>query len=394
MKCQNCGNELGQNEVFCGQCGAQNTVPAQPTEMMQAPALRSGLLSDGYRNRSGAYSPTSNQSFTPENRPQSMAQQGPQQGGGFYQDATEAVSIIPGTPANYPQGSYPQQGFSGGSLPGGYANSGQFGPQQQQPFSTGNYSNPTYPPMQTGFANGQFGQGSYGTGSGITPPQKRNSVVMVVGIVCLVFAIITVGIFGALFALRGGNNGQPTPTPVVQATATATPTPSPTATATPSPTAVSTPAPDANFSWCTTCTQSGYLIEFPNGWSQGATQDSQGTQFTDTSQTDIYAAVKNPSGAASANDLLTGDTGEFSSQNGYTQPQPAQSATIGGTNWSYQTFTYQPNGQTEQVNVYATIYQGKGYVIELQAQQAQFSTIYAQYFSPMLTRFQFVASGH
>lgn len=395
MKCQNCGNELGQDEVFCGQCGTQNALPAQPTEMMQAPSPGNSLLGDGYRNRSGAFSPNqSNSPFPAENMPaphQSMLRQAPQQSSGFYQDATQAVSLVPGTPANYPQSPYPQQGFNGGSMPGGYNNSGQFG--TQQPFLTGNYSNPNFPPTQMGgYPAGQFGSGNYGSGT-TAPAQKRNNVVMVVGIVCLVFAIITVGIFGAIFALRGGGNNQPAATPIVQATATPTPSPTPSPTPTPTPTATvaPTPAPDANFSWCTTCAQSGYMIEFPNGWSQGTTQDQQGTQFSDTSQTDIYAAVKTPSGGSSATDLLTADTTEFSSQPGYVGPQATQSATIGGTNWTYQTISYQANGQTEQVNIYATVNQGKGYIIELQAEAAQFSTIYTQYFTPMLTRFQFVA---
>lgn len=390
MKCQHCGNELGQEEAFCGQCGAQNTTPAQPTEMMPAPGPRSGLLSDAYRNRSGTIPPNqANPPFSTTNMPgpqPSSIQQAPQQSGGFYQDATEAVSIVPGTPVNYPSTSYPQPGA------GGYNNPGQFGTQTQQPF-LGGYSNPNFSPVQTGFPTGQFG-----SGVGAPPPeQKRMNVVMVVGIVCLVFAIITVGTFGAIFALRSGNNQQPAITPVAQATATPTPTPTPSPTPsptpTPVPTAVPTPTPDANFSWCNSCTQNGYLIEYPNGWSQGGTQDQQGTQFTDAAQTDTYAAVKTPGGSASATDLLTADTGEFSNQPGFQGPQGTQSATIGGTNWSYQTIFYQSNGQIEQVNVYATIYQGKGYVIELQAQQSQFAPAYAQYFTPMLTRFQFAAPG-
>src|SRR5258708_2161548 len=137
MKCQNCGNELAQDEVFCGQCGAQQTAPAQPTEMIkQAP--RSGLLGSNYSG--GSYAPSQpGQSFASENN-QSANLQIPQQGGGFYQDATEAFSMAPGQgpgQTNFPQGSYPQQGFQ--SMPGGYNNNnpGQFGPQpqaQQQPF--------------------------------------------------------------------------------------------------------------------------------------------------------------------------------------------------------------------------------------------------------------------
>lgn len=401
MKCQNCGNELGQDEVFCGQCGTPNTLSAQPTEMMQAPAPRSGLLGDGYRNRSGAFPQnTSNPTLSSENVStpgQSAIRQGPQQSGGFYQDATEAISFVPGAPANYPQSAYPQQGF-GGSLPGGYTNAGQFGTQvQQPPFASGNYSNPNFPPTQTGLPN-SYGMGS---GSGVTPPpEKRSNVIMIVGIVCLIFAIITVGAFGALFALQSGNNNKTSLTPVAQTTATPTPTPSPTPSPTPTPTPTATvpptPAPDANFSWCgPTCAQSGYQIEFPNGWSQGTTQDNLGAQFTDGSQTDIYAAVKTPSGGTSANDLLNGDLAEFQSKPGYTPPQGTQSTTISGENWSYEVTSYQnqASGQVEQVVIYATIHQGKGYIIELQAPQSQFPTINSQFFAPMLGRFQFVTPG-
>lgn len=398
MKCLNCGNELDQDEVFCGQCGVQNTTPAQPTEMMQqAPGPRSGLLSDAYR--SGTFAPNqANPPFSHTQTPgtqQSTIHQPPHQSGGFYQDATEAVSIIPGTPAGYPS-PYPQQGLGGGSPAGGYNNPGQFGTQTQQQFLSGSYSNPNFSPTHTGFPASQFGQGA-----GMAPQtQKRTNVVMIVGIVCLVFAIIMVGIFGVIYAMRSGNNQQPATTPVAQVTATSvpsptpTPTPSPTATPLPSPTpaATPTPVPDGNFSWCTSCTQGGYLIEYPNGWSQSATQDQQGTQFTNAAQADTYAAVKTP-GGGTATDLLAADTGEFSSQPGFQGPQGTQNTTIGGTNWSYQTISYQSNGQPEQVNVYATVYQGKGYVIELQAQQDQFGSAYGQYFSPMLTRFQFAPAG-
>lgn len=388
MKCQHCGNELVPDEVFCGQCGNPNSTPVQPTEMMQAPSSINGLM--GSVNRADMFPASQAGPSQSAIRPN----QGPHQQGGFYQDATEAVSLAPGT-------QYPQQGYQ--HVPGmstGYNNSGQFGTQTQQPFPTGNYPpNMTYAPTTMGFSSGQFGQGY---GSRVNAPEKRNNALLVVGIVCLVFAIITVGAVGTLFALKGTNNTQSTPTVVVQATATPTPSPTPSPlpspTPTPSPTAVPTPTPDANFSWCDTqCTQSGYQIEFPNSWSQGATQNGNGPgiQFTDTvaASTDtIYAAVKTPStSATSASDLLTADEANFSGQAGYQGKQSLPSVTIGGENWNAEVLYYQLNNQTEQVNLYATIHQGKGYVIELQAAQTQFSSINSQYFGLMLTSFQFVA---
>jgi hypothetical protein len=375
MKCQHCGNELVPDEVFCGQCGNPNATPVQATEMMQAPSFKNGLP--------GANQSRPNQSAIRQN-------QGSQQQGGFYQDATEALSsMAPGM-------QYPQQGFQNSpGMTSGYNNSGQFGTQaQQQPFLTGNYPpNMTYPPTATGFASGQ----TYG--SRAEAPQKRTNALMVAGIVCLIFAIITVGAVGTLFVLKGANNNQSsTPSPVVQATATATatpsPTPSPTATPSPTPTVIPTAAPDANFSWCgTQCTQNGYQIEFPNGWVQGAAQSGPGIQFTNPGNADtIYAAVKTPSsGSSSASDLISADVANFSGQTNFTGPQSVLSATIGGENWSYSIITYQLNSQTEQVNIYATIHQGKGYVVELQAAQAQFPSINTQFFGPMIASFQFVA---
>ena len=63
--------------------------------------------------------------------------------------------------------------------------------------------------------------------------------------------------------------------------------------------------------------------------------------------------------------------------------------TIGGANWSYGIATYQLNSATERVEVFATVYQHKAYIIELQAPDAQFDTLNTSYFEPMLNRFQF-----
>ncbi len=70
-------------------------------------------------------------------------------------------------------------------------------------------------------------------------------------------------------------------------------------------------------------------------------------------------------------------------------PTTSSNATIGGENWTYQIAYYQSNGQTERIEVYATLYQGKAYIIELQAPDAQFDAANTQYFESMLGRFQF-----
>jgi hypothetical protein len=48
------------------------------------------------------------------------------------------------------------------------------------------------------------------------------------------------------------------------------------------------------------------------------------------------------------------------------------------------------NSATEQIQVYATVYKGNAYIIELQAPAAQFTMTYNQYFMSMLTNFQFL----
>src|SRR5438874_12711162 len=44
MRCPKCGNEVSQDEAFCGQCGTPTLPPAHPTEMVYTPPQRSGLL--------------------------------------------------------------------------------------------------------------------------------------------------------------------------------------------------------------------------------------------------------------------------------------------------------------------------------------------------------------
>src|SRR5216684_215341 len=106
MICPTCGNEISQDEVFCGQCGTPGTPSVKPTEMVQTPPPYNRLMNSGYNTQlpstAGAFPPHPNQS--------AIRPVGPQQQSGFYQDATEAMSVMPNSGQNYPPG-YPQQGF-------------------------------------------------------------------------------------------------------------------------------------------------------------------------------------------------------------------------------------------------------------------------------------------
>ena len=390
MKCPNCGNDLNPEEVFCGQCGTPNLPVAKPTEMVNTPPARHGLLSGGYHPAA----PGTGTLPQPDTQPATRSP-GPQQGG-FYQNPTEAISALPGQGQHYPAG-YPQQGPAGTPMPGGYP----YG-SPAQPFQAGNYSGTLYPPIQQAFPTGQ----GYGMPPGFTPPpQKQGSnIALIIACVCVALAVITVGAFGAVYLLHNTSSGKthttshPKASPTSVATATPIPSPSPTLIPSPSPTvtATSTPAPDAGFAWCdVTCTSNGFSVEYPGTWQQKPTSDSTGTQFTNSSAPDEFAAFKTPGATTNnADQLVSSDLmNNFSSQPGYTTPTPTSTTfsntTIGGENWSYQTAYYQFNGQTERIEVYATVHGGKAYIIELQAPDAQFHGANTQYFEPMLGRFQF-----
>ena len=219
-------------------------------------------------------------------------------------------------------------------------------------------------------------------------------------ITLLVLALIAVIFFGTLYLLRGHSAPKPTvtPTPIPTIAPTSTPTsnPTPTATSNPTPSPTATPAPDANFSWCdVSCTNNGFIVEYPNGWNQGQTSDKTGVQFLNPTQQDQYAAFKVPTiqGEANASNLVDADLQSvYASKTGYTAPTSKLVTTIGGETWTYAIAYYQLNGQKERIEVFATIHSKKGYVIELQAADSQFDAVNTQYFSIMIARFQFLSS--
>ncbi len=400
MRCPNCGNEVSPDEDFCGLCGTAITTPAQPTAMVNPPLSRQGLLSGGYNSTISPPPGTNRSGMLPQPDNQSAVKApGPQQQGGFYQEPTEAISALPPNQLqNYPT-TYSQQGYSGAPMPDGYVGAGQYA-TQMQPFQSGNYTGTIYPPTQT-FPTGQ----GYGMPPGFTPPppKQRSNLALIIASICLALAIITIGAFGTVYLLRNNASGTaqtpnqnitptsiPSPTTVPSPSPTSTPSPTPS----PSPTLTPTPAPDQGFTMCdTACTSNGFTVEYPSAWSQKATSDSTGTQFTNPSQLDEFAAFKTPGTTTTGAGLLvnTDLTTNFAPLPGYTTPTPTPSsnATIGGENWSYQTAYYQSNGQTERIEVYATVHQGKAYIIELQALDAQFDAANTQYFERMLARFLF-----
>lgn len=160
----------------------------------------------------------------------------------------------------------------------------------------------------------------------------------------------------------------------------------------PTPTTPPTPTPDPGFAFCDqTCTTNGFSVEYPSNWQQGTTNDGTGVQFTNPSVQDQYAAFKVAgSTSATANQLVDTDLqNNFASNSGYSPPTSSQSTTIGGVTWVYATATYDLSGQTERIQVYATVRQGKSYIIELEAADSDFDTVNTKSFETMLGSFQF-----
>jgi hypothetical protein len=391
MKCPTCGNILTPGEVFCGQCGTPAVTPPgyQAPTHMNMPSPRSGLLSTAAYGGAGS-SPNSYQPgpATPAQIPFANGPANSYQHTGFYHDATEAMPPIQSTPPGLLPG-YQQQGFPGSALPAHYPDQNQqFPSQAMYPFQTGNYAGPlpAQHPFNTGLGYNYGPQGKLPP-----PPQKQNNQVIL--IVCITLVLILLGAVSltTYTFLNRSNTNQAAALPTVVPTAipTTAPTPSPTPVPTPSP--IPTPAPDAGFAWY------GIMTEFPLTWQGAPATNSPGVQFTNPTTPEVYASFKALGATGSApNDVLMNDVQTiFGSQSGYTAPTPptAANATIGGAPWYAVAMDYNDaQNQPVHVEVYATVYQGKAYIIELQAPDTnnQFDAVKQQYFVNMLVKFQFL----
>ena len=340
MKCPNCGNEVSPEETFCGQCGMPKLPPAGSTEAVNTPFPRTGPL------------------------PPHLNQQE-----AFYRDATEEITV---RPAMAEQGDgYPPPASATPSRQ--YSGSSQYPPQHFQ------YSGSTYP---TQYA------------APVIPPspqrKQNNNTALIIVSICLAVTLLSVIGFAAFYLLRGHTTPQTAAPPSAVATAVPTPTqaPSPTAipTALPSPTV----AVDNGFALCgQPCTNNGFLVEYPQNWQLAAADNANGIKFSNQDQSASFKASGPTS--STAGDLVVSDLQtNFAYREDYQPPTSASTTTIGNETWVTQTVYYQNNNQRMRVDVYATVHQGKAYIIELQAQDVQFMTINAQYFATMLGKFQFV----
>jgi len=147
----------------------------------------------------------------------------------------------------------------------------------------------------------------------------------------------------------------------------------------------------------------GFSIQYPGSWVY--IPDSPGIQFDDDISNPTYEVqVIVPSDTTYAG--LSGDPSDPAVWVNYTLsavarkfqdnfqqvPGPAPSVMIGGVTWQSGVglLTGDPNQGSFRVQVYATVYQGKPYIINLLAPDAKFSVAEKYFFTPMLQTFEFL----
>ncbi|WP_242527448.1 hypothetical protein [Ktedonosporobacter rubrisoli] len=332
----------------------------------------------------------------------------PNQRTGFYHDATEALELPPTTTGRLSPQGYQQSQAPGTSVPhspswpGIQAMPAAYGSQSQHfQASVGNYAPPVQPqpPVTPGVG---YDYSNYGSFPSRAQKSSSSPTALIICVTILVLVISTVGLT-ALF-IKNSSQGQntaaaPTTTAVATTAPEATPTmqPSPTEqpspTAMPSPSAVPTVPADNGFLWCgSECTGYGFSTEYPANWQPGAAANNTGVQFSNPAQPNTYAAFKAPGPTSSpASDIVSNDLQEnFASQQGYTPPTSMSTTTISGETWATTVAYYQGDTEKERVAIYATVHQGSAYIIELQAPDSSFDSINTQFFSNMLSRYQFI----
>ncbi len=213
--------------------------------------------------------------------------------------------------------------------------------------------------------------------------------ILIGGVVSALLAsalLLAVAAAGRIAAQRGAR-ASTTPSPAV---ATATPSPSPT--------------PRTGF-LVYTDSADGFLVQYPQNWAV----DSSATpviQFSDDSnETGYVMQVALPAPSAlpgGGGDPAKADTWVNYELNIFAQKYPQNfillnsgitTREIGGVTWQSGAGLITNNSSGIRLQVYATVYQGKPYLINLLAAQDRFSAGTQEYFEPMLNSFAFLKAA-
>lgn len=216
----------------------------------------------------------------------------------------------------------------------------------------------------------------------LLPPRARRVTIMAGLAGCVLLATLLLLLTDAGRTTAGVGRAQATPTPK----------PSPTATTIPTPTAmlgfkVYTDAPD------------GFIIQYPGTWQLSS--PSPTIEFDDNKNDSSYAVQviipsdttppgsTNPGDASAwvqyAIDQLATVTGTVQQETG-----PIPSKVIGGEAWQSGIARISQGQTVIRVQVYATVHNGKPYIINLLAVDDRFFAGSEEFFDPMLSSFQFL----
>lgn len=182
--------------------------------------------------------------------------------------------------------------------------------------------------------------------------------------------------------------------------------PTPTATPMPSPTVAPTvtPAPIDGFQFYHD-PSNHYIIQYPLGWVISSDNASQGIEFCDDCENPGYIVQVNtpsdlgdvgpPSNENTAADWVTYALNGLAArlQSGtLTTLGEQKPITIGGVVWQSGGAVVRDSGAGTRfrVQVYATVYEGKPYILVLSTTEDRFTAGTIQFFGPMLQSFEFV----
>ena len=214
----------------------------------------------------------------------------------------------------------------------------------------------------------------------------RRHLIMIFGTACVWLVMMTFLLANADPTVNG--HAQPAPTPTQAPTATATQTPSPT--------------PMTGFELYVDRLD-GFTIQYPQTWVFSST--NPGAQFDDNSVDNSYEVQVLLPGQATTPDTSPGQDPASAWVN-YEMSQlaklpgsfqqiagPVPSRTIGGQTWESGVALISSNQTIIRVQVYATVYQGKPFLINLLAVDDRFTAGTVEFFNPMLDSFKFLPSN-
>lgn len=208
-----------------------------------------------------------------------------------------------------------------------------------------------------------------------------------------VIALVLVSVLALLLADTRTTDAAVRPTP--------TATPSPTATALPTMTS----SPIDGFQFYRDPTHH-YIIQYPLGWVVSSDNTTQGIEFCDDCENPGYIVqVNTPSNLGDvgppANQNTAADWVKYALnglasrlQSGTLTPLGEQQPiTIGGVVWQSGGALVSDSGAGTRfrVQVYATVYEDKPYILVLSTTDDRFTAGTIQFFGPMLQSFEFVA---